>query len=101
MYENLKEEVYVKQPLGFVKKRQEYKVYRCKMALYGLKQATRAWYSCIKSYFDSHGFIKYPFEHTLFAKYGDGGKILIVYLYVDDLVYTDNDVDMIHEFNIL
>jgi len=39
------EEVYVTQPRGFVKKRQENKVYRCKKALYGgLKQFPRAWY---------------------------------------------------------
>ncbi|XP_074283722.1 uncharacterized protein LOC141608081 [Silene latifolia] len=36
------EEVYVEQPLGFVKRKEEGKVYRLQKALYGLKQAPRA-----------------------------------------------------------
>jgi hypothetical protein len=38
----LKEEVYAVQPLGFVKKGEEHKVYKLKNALYGLRQAPRA-----------------------------------------------------------
>ena len=38
----LDEEVYVEQPVGFVKRGQEKKVYRLHKALYGLKQAPRA-----------------------------------------------------------
>lgn len=37
------------------------------------------------------GFKKCPYEHTLFIKAADGGKILIVCLYVDDLILTGND----------
>ncbi|GJX09930.1 retrovirus-related pol polyprotein from transposon TNT 1-94 [Tanacetum coccineum] len=39
----LKEEVYVKQPDGFVDPDHPEKVYRLRKALYGLKQAPRAW----------------------------------------------------------
>ena len=35
----LKEEVYIEQPLGFIKKGSKNNVYRLKKALYGLKQA--------------------------------------------------------------
>lgn len=38
----LQEEVYLVQPEGFVKKGQEYKVYKLLKALYGLRQAPRA-----------------------------------------------------------
>jgi hypothetical protein len=38
----LKEEVYVVQPPGFVKKGREHKVYKLDKALYGLRQAPRA-----------------------------------------------------------
>jgi len=34
----------------------------------------------------------------LFVKIEDGGKLLIVCLYVDDLVFTGNDGDMFNEF---
>lgn len=42
LYGELKEEVYVDQPEGFIKAGEEDKVYRLKKALYGLKQAPRA-----------------------------------------------------------
>ena len=43
LHGDLKEEVYVSQPEGFVVKGREDKVYRLSKALYGLKQAPRAW----------------------------------------------------------
>ena len=74
LHGELKEEIYVQQPNGFVKKGEEEKVYKLKKALYDL---------C---------------EHTLFTKSKEGGKILIVSLYVDDLIYTGNDGSMCDEF---
>lgn len=93
----LQEEVYIDQPPGYVKKNEENKVYRLKKALYGLKQAPRAWYSRIDDYFVKMGFKRCPFEHTLYIK-ENKGKILIIGLYVDDLIFTGNNDDDIEEF---
>ena len=68
----------------------ELKVYRLKKSLYGLKQAPIAWYSRIDSYFQSHGFSKCSSEPTLYIKVNNQGKVLIVWLYVDDLIFTRN-----------
>lgn len=92
------ETVYVDQPLGYQKKGEEDKVYKLKKALYGLKQAPRAWYSKIESYFLKEEFTKCPSEHTLFVKNGNDGKLLIVSVYVDDLIFTGNSVYMFEEF---
>ncbi|GJR97567.1 copia protein [Tanacetum coccineum] len=46
---NLREEVYVSQPDGFVDPDKPNYVYKLKKALYGLKQAPRAWYDMLSS----------------------------------------------------
>ena len=91
LHGKINEEVFVDQPPGYEQKGHESKVYQLKKALYGLKQAPRAWYSRIEAYFIKEGFTKCPYEHTLFIKTAGGGKILIVCLYVDDLIFTGND----------
>ena len=42
---DLKDEVYMKQPEGFVVKGQEHLVYKLKRSIYGLKQSSRCWNS--------------------------------------------------------
>ena len=76
---------------------EEYKVYRLKRDLYGLKQAPREWYTKIDSYLMRNGFRKIDGEPTLYIK-AINGKVLIVVLYVDDLIFTRNDNFLIGEF---
>ena len=83
----VKEEVYVEQPQGYEVPGQEHKVYKLKNALYGLKQAPRAWYSRIDSYLTENGFHRSENELTLYTKVNEQGKMLIVCLYVDDLIF--------------
>lgn len=97
LHGELKEDVYVTQPEGFLVKGEEEKVYKLKKALYGLKQAPRAWYSRIEAYFLKEDFERCPSEHTLFTKSKEG-KFIIVSLYVDDLIFTGNDKRFCDEF---
>jgi hypothetical protein len=71
-----------------VPKVKEQQVYRLKKSLYKFKQAPRARYSRIDAYFMKEGFEKCLYEHTLFIKTVNEGKILIVSLYVDNLIFT-------------
>ncbi|KAJ4818102.1 reverse transcriptase [Rhynchospora pubera] len=93
----LEEEVYVEQPLGYVKKDNEGKVLKLKKALYGLKQAPWAWNTRIDQYFKSQGFVQCPYEHALYVKVKNG-EMLVVALYVDDLIFTENSGEMIEKF---
>eukprot|EP00253_Pinus_taeda_P024140 PITA_24140 len=93
----LKEEVYVEQPLGYEVEGQEHKVCKLKKTLYGLKQAPRTWYNRIDVYLIENGFDKCDGEPTLYINENDG-KILIVFLYVDDLIFTSNDASLIVDF---
>ena len=54
----LKEEVYIEQPEGFVAHNKETRVCRLKKELYRLKQAPRAWYERIDAYLQKMGFVK-------------------------------------------
>ena len=67
---------------------QEDKFYRLKKALYGLNQAPRLSYNRIDEYLNGEGFSRSPSEPTLYTKVNQEGKILIVCLYVDDLIFT-------------
>nr|GEX15280.1 retrovirus-related Pol polyprotein from transposon TNT 1-94 [Tanacetum cinerariifolium] len=55
---NLREEVYVSQPDGFVDPNKPNHVYKLKKALYGLKQASRAWYDMLSLFLLSKHFSK-------------------------------------------
>ncbi|GJR40741.1 retrovirus-related pol polyprotein from transposon TNT 1-94 [Tanacetum coccineum] len=54
----LKEEVYVFQPEGFVDQEYPSHVYKLKKALYGLEQAPRAWYDMLSRFLISQHFSK-------------------------------------------
>nr|GEY54626.1 putative RNA-directed DNA polymerase [Tanacetum cinerariifolium] len=64
----LKEEVYVSQPEGFVDQEYPSHVYKLKKALYGLKQAPHAWYDMLSSFFNSQHFSKGVVDPTLFTQ---------------------------------
>ena len=98
LHGKLNEVVFVEQPCGYLQKGNEQKVYKLKKELYGLKQAPRAWYNRIEAYFMKEGFEKCDYEHTLSIKTSKEGKVLIISLYVDDLIFTGNDELMFTEF---
>ncbi|GJV63386.1 retrovirus-related pol polyprotein from transposon TNT 1-94 [Tanacetum coccineum] len=76
---NLREEVYVSQPDGFVDKDKPNHVYKLKKALYGLKQAPRAWYDMLSSFLISQDFSKGSVDPTLFIR-RDGKELLLYQL---------------------
>nr|AAG60200.1 putative gag-pol polyprotein [Oryza sativa Japonica Group] len=84
---DLKEEVYVHQPPGFVIPGKEGKVLRLHKALYGLRQAPRAWNAKLDSTLKGMGFEQSPHEAAIYRR-GNGGNALLVGVYVDDLVIT-------------
>ncbi|GJU78497.1 retrovirus-related pol polyprotein from transposon TNT 1-94 [Tanacetum coccineum] len=86
----LKEEVYVSQPEGFVDPERPNYVYRMKKALYGLKQAPRAWYDTLSKFLLAQGFSKGVVDPTLFIR-KTGKHTLHVQIYVDDIIYASND----------
>nr|GEZ94284.1 retrovirus-related Pol polyprotein from transposon TNT 1-94 [Tanacetum cinerariifolium] len=74
---NLREEVYVSQPKGFVDPDNPNHVYKLKKALYGLKQASRAWYDMLSSFLLSQDFSKGSVDPILFIRRNDNDLLLI------------------------
>ncbi|KAJ9564628.1 hypothetical protein OSB04_000594 [Centaurea solstitialis] len=89
----LKEEVYVTQPEGFVDRTKPNHVYILDKALYGLKQAPRAWYDHLSNALLDNGFYKGKIDPTLFIK-TEGDDILLVQIYVDDIIFGSTNSGM-------
>nr|GEX06369.1 retrovirus-related Pol polyprotein from transposon TNT 1-94 [Tanacetum cinerariifolium] len=97
----LKEEVYVSQPKGFVDQDNPSHVYKLKKALYGLKQAPRAWYHILSSFLISLQFSKGAIDPTLFIWHAGNDLLLPVYLtlammsaYVPSIRLNDTDMSL-------
>ena len=97
LHGDLRENVYVSQPEGYEVKGSESKVYKLKKALYGLKQAPRAWNEKLNKALGELRFEKCTKEPSLYRLRKDG-SLLLVAVYVDDLLITGSQVEMINEF---
>ncbi|GKB12423.1 ribonuclease H-like domain, reverse transcriptase, RNA-dependent DNA polymerase [Tanacetum coccineum] len=85
LHGDLKEEVYVTQPEGFIKRQDNGKVYRLIKALYGLRQAPRAWNIKLDNTLKSLDFKKCALEQAIYTKKSKD-SILLIGVYVDDLI---------------
>ncbi|KAB2634323.1 hypothetical protein D8674_038379 [Pyrus ussuriensis x Pyrus communis] len=90
LHGDLEEDVYMKQPQGFVDATCPGYVCKLVKSLYGLKQAPRAWNSKFTSYFPAVGFQSSFSDSSLFVKI-DGSDIILLLLYVDDIILTGSD----------
>ncbi|KAD7116621.1 hypothetical protein E3N88_03889 [Mikania micrantha] len=87
LHGELREQVFVNQPDGFIKRGAEQKVYKLVKALYGLKQAPRAWNTKLDCVLQNMGFEKCKHEPTVYKR-NQKGKTVIMGVYVDDLLIT-------------
>lgn len=85
----LEEEVYMRQPPGYVDNTHPKYVCRLDKALYGLKQAPRAWYARLCSKLIKLGFTPSKGDTSLFY-YNKGGHTIFVLVYVDDIIVASS-----------
>ena len=79
----LREEVFMKQPEGFVKKGQEHLVCKLKKSIYGLKQSPRCWNTALDEHLGKIGFIQSANDPCIYIS-SKGSVALAVY--VDDII---------------
>ncbi|GKC02502.1 zinc finger, CCHC-type containing protein [Tanacetum coccineum] len=87
LHGELKEEVYVTQPEGFVQQGNSGKVYKLTKALYGLRQAPRAWNVKLDQTLKLLNFKKCNLKQADYTKRSKTST-LIVRVYVDNLIIT-------------
>ncbi|GJY60873.1 retrovirus-related pol polyprotein from transposon TNT 1-94 [Tanacetum coccineum] len=93
---DLDEEVYMKQPEGFVLPGHENKVCKLKKSLYGLKQAPKQWHDKFDKSILSNGFTHNSSDRCIYSKFTkDYGVILC--LYVDDILIVGTNKEGINE----
>eukprot|EP00253_Pinus_taeda_P025876 PITA_25876 len=84
----------MEQPIGFIQTDSSL-VCRLKKSLYGLKQAPRAWYAKMDSFLLESGFSRCYSDNTVYTK-KVGNSLIILVLYVDDLILTGSDPNLIN-----
>ena len=93
----LSKEVYMKLPPGYSHPPGfPHRVCRLRRALYDLKQAPRAWFAKFSSTISQHGFSGSSFDTALFLRWSSHG-ITILFLYVDDMIITGDDMQGIQD----
>ncbi|GJZ75487.1 putative RNA-directed DNA polymerase [Tanacetum coccineum] len=94
LHGELKEEVYMEAPRGFINNFGEREVCLLKKSLYGLKQSPRAWFGRFTLAMKNHWFKQSNSDHTLFLKQR-GNLITCLIIYVDDMIVTGDDKEEI------
>ena len=92
----LEEEIYLEQPIGFIKEGYEHKVFRLLKSIYGLKQSLRQWYIRFRSVIISNDFTMIDEDHCVYNKRSKG-KFVILSLYVNDILIAGNDKEYVND----
>jgi hypothetical protein len=86
-------EIYMKQPDGFVAPEQGNKVCRLRKSLYGFKLAPKQWHEKFDRTLTSVGFVVNKADIFVYYQFG-GGKGIILFLYVDGILIFGTSVDV-------
>nr|KAJ0221579.1 hypothetical protein LSAT_V11C200099630 [Lactuca sativa] len=94
---DLDEEIYMKQPEGFVMPGNEHKVCKLKKSLYGLKQAPKQWHQKFDDVVLSNGFALNQVDKCVYSKFDTFGKRVMICLYVDDMLVFGTDLEEVNK----
>jgi hypothetical protein len=89
---HLSEDVYMKQPEGFVDPENAGKICKLQRSIYGLKQASQSWNIYFDEVVKGFGFIKNEEEPCVYKR-ASGSALVFLVLYVDDILLIGNDTN--------
>ncbi|RDX80529.1 hypothetical protein CR513_38914, partial [Mucuna pruriens] len=93
---DLKENLYMYQPMGFLVKGKKHMVSKLKKSIYGLKKASCQWYLKFNDTIVSFGFKENTVDRRIYLKVS-GSQVIFLIFYVDDILITTNDLGLLHE----
>jgi hypothetical protein len=96
LHGDLEEEIFMKQPEGYVVKGKKELVCKLKKSLYGLKQSPRMWYQKFDTYMMGLGFTRSKEDHCVYSKL-IGDHLIYLVLYVDDMLLIGNNKEIIQD----
>ena len=89
----LDENIYMRQPEGYVQPGKEHLVCKLQKSLYGLKQSPRCWNIALREKLEKLGFAQISADPCIFVKKGE--TLVIIAVHVDDLIIlAENDAEM-------
>ena len=96
LHGSLSEEVYMKQPPGFIHPEMPRHVCCLRKSIYGLKQAPRAWFQTLQKFLCDYGFVNSKSDSSLFIL-GIADFVLYTLVYIDDIIITRNSSSKVDE----
>lgn len=90
----LEENIFMRQPKGYISKDFPSHVYKLNKSLYGLKQAARSWFKKAKDVLHSIGFQESKEDECLYFLKRDN-KTVYLLIYVDDILIACESKDLI------
>eukprot|EP00253_Pinus_taeda_P024412 PITA_24412 len=94
LHGDLHEEIYMEQPTGFIQTDSSL-VCQLNKSLYGLKQAPQAWHAKMDRFLLETGFSRCHSDNIVYTRKVRKSLIILV-LYVDDLILTSSDPNLIN-----
>ncbi|PKU68172.1 Retrovirus-related Pol polyprotein from transposon TNT 1-94 [Dendrobium catenatum] len=92
LHGKLEDEVFMKQPTGFIDSQQPNHVCKLHRSIYGLKQSPRQWFNRFTSYLQTVGFGFSKADPSLLI-YNRNNIRSFILVYVDDILVTGNNPD--------
>ena len=92
----LKEEIYMKQPPGYVQSGKENLVCKLRKSIYGLKQSPRCWNQKLCDHLKSLGFKESGADSCVFVK-NESSTLKIIAVYADDLILIAKSLSEIQQ----
>lgn len=94
----LQDEIFIEQPQGFIINGKADMVCKWEKTSYGLKPAPQTWYTRINSHLVNLGLMRSETKATLSVKGYECDQQLVVSVYVDDLLITDGNSQLVQQF---